>query len=185
MIYFNSNNKLIIENCAFHSLQDTFLCKGSVYVHNSLIAGHCDFIWGYPKACLFEDCEIRAEAAGYIVQARVQNASDKGFVFLNCRLTAASGVKDGSMYLARSAGQSNAYDNVTFVNCTMSPVIAAAGWYGNPAPNPATPTATSGWKEYGSKNASGAALSGHSSNGKYLSADEAAAFSSKSAVLGW
>ena len=44
VIYFNSNNKLIIENCALHSLQDTFLCKGSVYVHNSLIAGHCDFI---------------------------------------------------------------------------------------------------------------------------------------------
>lgn len=185
VIYFNSNNKLVIENCALHSLQDTFLCKGSVYVHNSLIAGHCDFIWGYPNACLFEDCEIRAEAAGYIVQARVQNASDKGFVFLNCRLTAASGVKDGSMYLARSAGQSNVYDNVTFVNCTMSPVIAAAGWYGNPAPNPATPTATSGWKEYGSKNASGAALNAHSSHGRYLTADEAAPFSTKSSVLGW
>ena len=185
VIYFNSGNKMTIENCALHSLQDTFLCKGSVWVHNSLIEGHCDFIWGYPKACLFEDCEIRAAAAGYIVQARVQNASDKGFVFLNCRLTAASGVKDGAMYLARSAGQSEVYDNVSFINCTMSPVIAAGGWYSNPAPNPASPTATSGWKEYGSKNASGAALTGHNSYGKYLTADEAKAFSSKEAVLGW
>lgn len=185
VIYFNSGYKMTIGNCALHSLQDTFLCKGSVWVHNSLIEGHCDFIWGYPKACLFEDCEIRAAAAGYIVQARVQNASDKGFVFLNCRLTAKSGVKDGSMYLARSAGQSEVYDNVTFINCYMSPVIASAGWYTNPSPNPASPTATSGWKEYGSKDASGAALTGHNSKGKYLTADEAKAFSSKESVLGW
>ena len=185
VIYFNSSYKMTIENCALHSLQDTFLCKGSVWVHNSLIEGHCDYIWGYPKACLFEDCEIRSAAAGYIVQARVQNASDKGFVFLNCRLTAKSGVQNGVMYLARSAGQSEVFDNVTFVDCTMSPVIAAGGWHTNPAPNPSSPTATSGWKEYGSKDASGATLTGHNNYGKYLTADEAKAFSSKEAVLGW
>ena len=187
VIYFNSSYKMTIENCALHSLQDTFLCKGTVYVHNSLIAGHCDFIWGYPKACLFEDCEIRAEAAGYIVQARVQNASDKGFVFLNCKLTAASGVKDGAMYLARSAGDTKLYDNVTYVNCTMSPVIAAAGWYTSPAPNPSSPTATSGWKEYGSKDVSGNALNvgARSAYGRVLSAEEAAAYSSRKAVLGY
>ena len=185
VIYFNSNNRLTVENCALHSLQDTFLCKGSVWVHNSLIEGHCDYIWGYPKACLFEDCEIRSAAAGYIVQARVQNSSDKGFVFLNCRLTAKSGVQNGVMYLARSAGQTEVFDNVTFVNCTMSPVIASGGWHTNPAPNPVSPTATSGWKEYGSKDASGAALTGHNNYGKYLTADEAKAFSSKEAVLGW
>ena len=110
-VYFNSSGKLTIEGCSLLSYQDTFLCKGVVWVHNSLIAGHCDFIWGYPKACLFEDCEIRARAAGYIVQARVQSASDKGFVFLNCRLTAEEGVKDGSMYLARSAGQADCFDS--------------------------------------------------------------------------
>ena len=187
VIYFNSNYKLTIENCALHSLQDTFLCKGTVWVHNSLIAGHCDFIWGYPKACLFEDCEIRAEAAGYIVQARVQNASDKGFVFLNCKLTAANGVGDGSMYLARSGGDASLYDNVTYVNCTMSPVISATGWYTNPSPNPSSPTATSGWREYGSKDASGKALDtgSRSRMGKVLTADEAAAYSSRKAVLGY
>lgn len=187
VIYFNSPSKLTVENCALHSLQDTFLCKGTVWVHNSLIAGHCDFIWGYPKACLFEDCEIRAEAAGYIVQSRVQNASDKGFVFLNCRLTAASGVSDGSMTLARSAGTADAYDNVTYINCTMSPVIAATGWYTNPAPNPSSPTATSGWKEYGSKDASGNALStaSRSAYGKVLTANEAVPYSSRQAVLGY
>ncbi|MCR5519068.1 MAG: hypothetical protein K6F21_01935 [Bacteroidales bacterium] len=187
VIYFNSNYKLTIENCSLISLQDTFECKGYVYVHNSLVAGGCDFIWGSPKACLFEDCEIRSDARGFIVQARVPEAADKGFVFLNCKLTAASGVKDGTMYLARSGGSSTYFDNVTYVNCTMAPVIASAGWYTSPSPNPASPTAVSGWKEYGSKGSDGKELnmSLRSRSGKVLTADEAAAFSSRKAVLGY
>ena len=188
-IYFNSGNnthRLTIENCSLLSYQDTFLCKGSVWVHNSLIAGHCDFIWGYPKACLFEDCEIRSRAAGYIVQARVKSASDKGFVFLNCKLTAEKGVKDGAMYLARSSGQSDCYDNVSYIGCTMSSVIAPAGWYSQPTPNPSTPSAVSGWKEYASVSESGTSASGsRNAFGRILTAAEAAPYLSREAVLGW
>lgn len=187
-IYFNSGNnthRLTIEDCSLISWQDTFLCKGEVWVHNSLISGHCDYIWGYPKVCLFEDCEIRSRDAGYIVQARVPQADNKGFVFLNCNLTAESGVKDDSMYLARSAGQAECFDNVVYVNCTMSSAIRKVGWLGSPAPNPAAPTATSGWREYGSKTPSGAAVTGHNSYGKVLTASEAEPFASRAAVLGW
>ena len=174
VIYFNNDSgTLTITDCALHSLQDTFLCKGTVSVTGSLIAGHCDFIWGYPKVCIFDNCEIRAMAPGYVVQARVNSASDKGFIFRNCRFTADDGVADGVMYLARSAGQSNMYDNVTLINCTLGPVIAAAGWYTNPAPNPSVPTATSGWKEYGSKTPGGAAVTGHNAYGKVLTEEEA------------
>ena len=187
-IYFNSGNnthRLTIENCALLSWQDTFLTKGRVWVHKTLIAGHCDYIWGYPDACLFEECEIRSRAAGYIVQARVPSASSKGFVFLNCTLTAESGVKDGSMYLARSGGDASVFDNVVYVNCTLGPVIAAAGWETSKAPNPSTPTATSGWREYGSVDLSGKAVTGHNANGKVLTAEEAEPYSSRKAVLGW
>lgn len=177
VIYFNNDNgTLSIDDCALHSLQDTFLCKGDVMVTNTLIAGHCDFIWGYPKVCVFDNCEIRAMAAGYVVQARVNSATDKGFIFRNCRFTADSGVADGSMYLARSGGDSSKYDNVTLINCTLGPVIAAAGWYTNPAPNPSVPTATSGWKEYGSVTPGGAPVTGHNNYGKILTAEEAEAF---------
>lgn len=187
VLYFNSGSnahKLTLENCALHSLQDTFLTKGQVWVHNSLIAGNVDFIWGYPKACLFEDCEIRCEkySKGFILQARVPGVSDKGFVFLNCRITAGEGAADGTMYLARSGGSTDYYDNVTFVNCQMSPVIAPVGWYSDPTPNPATPTATSGWKEYGT---TGVSTASRNSLGRILTAEEAAAYSSKEAVLGW
>ena len=184
-IYFNSPHRLTVENCSLISWQDTFLCKGKVWVHKSLIAGHVDYIWGYPEACLFEDCEIRSRAGGYLIQARVPKATDKGFVFLNCKLTAESGVKDGSMYLARSGGSTEYFDNVVFVNCTMGSVIAAAGWHTSPAPNPSTPTATSGWREYGSVDASGKAVTGHNASGKVLTATEAEPYSSRQAVLGW
>ena len=182
-IYFNGDGKrLTIENCALISWQDTFLCKGEVYVHNSLIAGHVDFIWGYPKACLFESCEIRSRAGGYIIQARVPSAANKGFVFLNCNLTAESGVAAGSVYLARSAGQDDCIDNVTYVNCSMTSAIATQGWYTNPAPNPSAPTATSGWKEYGT---TGVSTAQRNAYGKILTDSEAEAYSSKAAVLGW
>lgn len=186
-IYFNGDSKkLTIGNCSLISWQDTFLCKGYVYVHDSLIAGHCDYIWGYPRACLFENCEIRSRAAGYIVQARVPGANDKGFVFLNCTLTAESGVADGSMYLARSGGETSVYDNVTFISCTMGPVIAPAGWHTGKTPTPSTPTATSGWKEYASVKPDGSsATSGRNSYGRILTASEAEPYSSRAAVLGW
>ncbi len=187
-LYFNSgdnSHRMTVENCSLVSWQDTFLCKGKVWVHNSLIAGHVDFIWGYPDACLFEDCEIRSRAGGYIVQARVPSVANKGFVFLNCRLTAESGVKDGSMYLARSGGSTEYFDNVVFVNCTMGPVIAAAGWHTSPAPNPSTPAASSGWREYGSVDPSGKAVTGHNASGKLLTSAEAEPYSSRAAVLGW
>ena len=65
--------------------------------------------------------------------------------------------------------------------------VAAAGWHTSPAPNPGTATATDGWKEYGSKDASGNVLSltGRTSCARILTAAEAEPFSSKQAVLGW
>lgn len=179
-IYFNGDNKkLTIESCNLISWQDTFLCKGEVWVHKSLIAGHVDFIWGYPKACLFEDCEIRSRAGGYIVQARCP-AGSKGFVFLNCSITAEDGVSNGSVWLARSGGDTSVYDNVTYVNCSMTAAIAPAGWHTGKTPTPATPTATSGWKEYGT---TGVSTASRNSYGKILTAAEAEAYASKEAVL--
>lgn len=191
-IYFNSAHRMTIKNCALISWQDTFLTKGKVWVYRTLIAGHVDYIWGYPEACLFEECEIRSRAGGYIVQARIQSASNPGFVFLNCNLTAESGVASGSMYLARSGGDTSVYDNVVFVNCTMGPVIAPAGWFGPSVnsgakkPTPEAPTASSGWREYGSVKPDGTSASGsRNAYGLVLTASEAAPYSSKAAVLGW
>ena len=67
-----------------------------------------------------------------------------------------------------------------------SDAIAPAGWYSSPAPNPSKPTATAGWKEYGSVGTGGSPATGsRNALGRILNADEAAAFSSRAAVLGW
>ena len=113
------------------------------------------------------------------------NESDKGFVFLNCNLTGDSGYKEGSMYLARSGGDSGVYDNVVFVNCTLTQVIASAGWYTTPAPHPSVPSATSGWREYGSVDPSGKAITSHNACGKVLTDSEVTGYTSKKAILNW
>ena len=161
VIYNNSDGdyNMAFVNCSLFSLQDTFCTKGYVWMKDCLVEGDCDFIWGYPRICLFEDCEIRAAGKGYIVQSRCQEQSYKGFVFLGCTLTKTTSVSDGTMYLARSGGDPKCYDNVTYINCKMSAAIPAVGWYGSPAPTPSKANATSGWKEYGSKDLSGSALS--------------------------
>ena len=161
VIYNNDNGgkyNIAFINCSLHSLQDTFCSKGYCWMYNCLVEGDCDFVWGYPKTCLFENCEIRAAGDGYIVQSRCQEAGSKGFVFLNCNITKTSSTADGTMYLARSGGAKEYYDNVAYINCRMSGVIPAGGWYSNPMPNPAKATAASGWKEYGSMDMNGAAL---------------------------
>lgn len=166
VIYNNSDGDYTLSfvNCSLISLQDTFNSKGYGWMKDCLIEGDCDFIWGSPRTWLFEDCEIRAAGDGYIVQARCQDKKYKGFVFLNCSLTKTSGTADGTMYLARSSGADEYYDNVAYINCRMSPVINAKGWYASPTPNPANADASSGWKEYGSKDLSGKSLSLNSRN---------------------
>lgn len=176
-IYFNcENGRLIAKNCIFTSEQDTIEMKGWCLFRDCLVRGDVDFIWGYPDAALFESCEIRScanENGGYIVQARC-GRNDKGIVFLKCRLTAESEVGDGTIYLARSGGNSTDYDNVTYANCNMGSHIAKTGWFSSPAPNPSTATAENGWKEYRSMNISDVPmdLSARYSGMKELSQEE-------------
>ena len=199
-IYFNSSYRLIAKNSSFISEQDTLLLKGYTWFYNTLVAGNVDFIWGYSVASLFEDSEIRSlgdskgSSDGYILQARTENSTDPGFVFLNSRLTRGAGptgnvIADGTSYLARSGGKAENYDNVTFVNCQMDAHIADIGWAGEgvnsqPAPNPAVANAQSGWKEFGSTDLNGNPLDLSARRSGYvLSSGEAAAYLDRASVF--
>ncbi len=188
VIYFNNDaGRLIATNSNFFSEQDTLQLKGYNWFYNSLVAGNVDFIWGASHVALFENSEIRsvgdttnASSGGYVLQARVASASDKGFVFLNSKLTHGAGpgplagdVPNGATYLARSGGSATYFDNIVFVNTRMDSHVAARGWAGagvnsQPAPNPATATATSGWREYGSMDLNGNPLDVSSRQDGYL-----------------
>lgn len=175
-IYFNSpSGRLVAKNANFISEQDTLLLKGWTWFYKSLVAGNVDFIWGYSKASLFEQSEIRSLGrsssnanGGYVLQARVESATDKGFVFLNSSLTSGAGPTneapiDGTHYLARSPGGTTTFDNIVFINTKMGKHINGIGWAGSginaqPASNPGTGTATTGWREYGSMDSNGTTL---------------------------
>jgi len=135
----------------------------------------------------------------FIVQARTVSATDKGFVFLNSRLThgpgpgpAAGDVPTGSRaatYLARSPGTSTTNDNVAYINCQMDTHIIPRGWAfntaGQPTPNPAVATAASGWREFGTKTLAGAAVNLATRIGGHLltASEVAAGFSSRAQIF--
>jgi pectin methylesterase-like acyl-CoA thioesterase len=175
-LYFNSENgRLIATNASFISEQDTIQVKGYSWFYRTLIAGNVDFIWGYNRAALFEQSEIRSlgdsassDSGGYVVQARTVAAGDPGFVFLDSRLTHAPGpagndVPMAATYLARSPGTASTWDNVSYINCRMDRHVAPIGWagagiLGQPAPHPSAAGATSGCSEYGSMDLAGTPL---------------------------
>lgn len=187
-IYFNTSTtaaagRLVARQMNFISQQDTLQLKGYNWIYQSLVEGNVDFIWGGAMASLFEESEIRSVAdmasssPGFILQARA-TAGDKGFVFLNSRLTAGPGVAQA--YLARSGGTaSTAYvDNIAFVNTRIGPHILPVGWCvgtgssktgqgtgscsSNPPPWAGTADGgvsdTAGWREFGSMDLDGAPL---------------------------
>jgi hypothetical protein len=118
----------------------------------------------------------------------VPEADDKGFVFLNSKLTHGPGpgplhgdVPNGATYLARSPGGTSSWDNIAFIHCRMDRHVAAVGWAGlgvngQPAPNPAVPNAASGWREYGTTDLAGTPVDlAARAGGFQLSADDVAA----------
>lgn len=166
-IYFNSTGRLVAKNANFISEQDTLQLKGYSWFYRTLVAGNVDFIWGNNNVSLFEESEIRslgdssnANNGGYVVQARTLSAADKGFVFLNSDLTQGAGptgntIPAGATYLARTGG-TGVWDNVAFINSRMGTHINTAGWYGT---SNVTNSATVGWREFATMDASGNTVS--------------------------
>ncbi len=193
-IYYNSatlnGSRLAATQMTFLSAQDTLQLKGWAWFYQSLIAGDVDFIWGSPYAALFEQSELHTVAdpvtptsGGYVFQSRAAYGFP-GFVVLDGTLTADAAVPAGATYLARSGGLTSptycttAYsgsgsfgnanlgcDDVAYIGTRMGAHVATAGWYTNPTPNPASPTASAGWRETGSLDASGNTLSTAGRNG--------------------
>jgi len=187
-LYFNTTTtaaaaRLVAREMNFLGEQDTLQLKGYSWIYRSLVAGNVDFIWGNVMSSVFEECEIRSvidpasSQPGYILQARA-TAGDVGFVFLNSTLTAGSGVT--SAYLARSGSTTSSVyaDNIAFINTNMGTHILPVGWcvgtgisktgtgQGSCGTNPPPWAGTSnggatdaaGWREWGSKDLSGATL---------------------------
>ena len=93
-----------------------------------LVEGTVDFIFGCGQA-LFENCEIRSlpdvRGSGYAAAPAHALEQTEGFTFRACRFTAAPGVADGSIWLARPWRD---YGLCLFQDCTYGPHIAPLGF---------------------------------------------------------
>ena len=87
------------------------------------VEGTTDFIFG-SAAALFRNCEIRSKADSYITAASTCKGQPVGFVFRNCRLTAAEGVT--RCWLGRPWRD---YAQTVFVDCHLGPHIVPEGWH--------------------------------------------------------
>lgn len=185
---FNSEGRFIASHVDFFSEQDTIQVKGYAWFYRTLVAGNVDFIWGYNRAALFEESEIRSvgdsanpSSGGYLVQARTVAEGDPGFVFLNSRLThgpgpAGNDVPLGATYLARP-GIVTAWDNVRYINCKIGPHISSKGWFEKPRGG-------KGWEEGGSTDLAGQPLDlSQRVAGRVLGPADAARYDSRAKVF--
>jgi len=123
---------IFFNRCRIYGHQDTIYtyarygeygetCRS--YYLDCLIEGTTDFIFG-PGRCLFENCEIRSLRNSYITAASTFEGEDYGYVFRNCRLTAAPGTD--KVYLGRPWRD---YARVVYINCEMGSHIRPEGWH--------------------------------------------------------
>ena len=113
-------------NCRILGNQDTVYLAGENsrdYLKNCFIDGTTDFIFGEATA-VFEDCTIESKNNSYITAASTPKGVSYGFVFKNCKLTAANGVNQ--VFLGRPWRD---YAKTVFIQCWMGKQIRPKGWY--------------------------------------------------------
>ncbi len=120
------SDRAVFRNCRFLANQDTLYANsGRQYYYKCFVRGDVDFIFGN-AAAVFDQCEIQSSGKGYLTaQSRTSDDQKTGYVLVNCKLTAAEGVADGSVYLGRPW---RPYARVVYLQCEMGPQINPAGW---------------------------------------------------------
>ncbi len=162
-------DRLTFIRCRFLGNQDTVytgVAGTRLYFKDCYIEGTTDFIFG-PSTALFEGCVIHSKRNSYITAASTPPGVEVGYVFLNCRLTAAPGVD--KVYLGRPW---RPYAATVFVGCEMKIHICPAGWdnWRN-----ADNERTARYAEYGNRGP-GADTSGRVDWASMLTKDEAAKY---------
>jgi len=118
-------DRCVFLNCRFLGNQDTLYTAGQStrqFFSRCYIEGTTDFIFGAATA-FFEKCILHSKADSYITAASTPKDKPYGYVFLQCRLTAAEGVK--RVYLGRPWRD---YAQTVFLQCEMGAHITPEGW---------------------------------------------------------
>ena len=115
-------DRLVFRRCRFLGWQDTILVnRGRHYFEDCYIEGHVDFIFGAATA-YFARCHIHCLKDGYITAASTPEGTAHGYVFADCRITGAPGVKT---WLGRPWRN---FARTVFLRSAMSEVVRPGGW---------------------------------------------------------
>lgn len=123
---FVAGDRVIFRNCRFLGNQDTLYNFGKhcrQYFENCYIEGTVDFIFGSSTA-VFNRCIVHSLSKGYLTAPSTPQDEAYGYVFIDCRLTAADGVE--KVYLARPW---RPYAKSVFIHCEMGGHILPVGWH--------------------------------------------------------
>ena len=118
-------DRLIVRNCRILGNQDTLYTakeESREYYENCYIEGTTDFIFG-EATCVFQSCTIKALADSYITASAQRQNQKFGYVFFDCKLIAAPGVK--RVYLGRPW---RSYARTVFIRTEMGDHIIPEGW---------------------------------------------------------
>uniref|UniRef100_F4C1S8 Pectinesterase n=1 Tax=Sphingobacterium sp. (strain 21) TaxID=743722 RepID=F4C1S8_SPHS2 len=126
-----TGNRVAFKNCRFLGFQDTLYTKGPQddkskeslqYFENCYIEGTVDFVFGAATA-LFMECELHSKGDGYVTAASTPQDKFYGYVFINCKLTAANAA------ISAALGRPwRPYSKVVYINCDMGEHIRPEGW---------------------------------------------------------
>jgi pectinesterase len=120
-----AGDRCVFRNCRILGNQDTLFTDGlnsRQFFDNCYIEGTTDFIFG-GATVLFSKCTIQSKSNSYVTAASTPQGKLYGYVFLDCRLTAADGVQ--KVYLGRPWRD---YARVVFIKCELGVQIQPAGW---------------------------------------------------------
>lgn len=119
-------DRLMFINCCLLGNQDTVYTGNPgtrLLFKDCRIEGTTDFIFG-PSTAWFENCTIHSRRNSYVTAASTPKDVKYGYVFNNCRLTAAPGVD--KVYLGRPWRD---YAYTLFMNCELGSHIRPEGWH--------------------------------------------------------
>ena len=122
---FIEGDRAYFKNCRFLGNQDTLYNYGKEsrqYFENCYIEGTVDFIFGWATV-LFKDCIIHSVGDGYVTAPATDKGKKYGYVFMDCKLTAADGVH--KVYLSRPW---RPYAKAVFIRCDLGNHIMPEGW---------------------------------------------------------
>jgi len=160
-------DRVIFRHCRFLGWQDTILVnRGRQYFSDCYIEGHVDFIFGAATS-YFDHCHIHCLKDGYVTAASTPEGQPYGFVFADCQLTGADGVKT---YLGRPWRN---FAKTVFLRTAMSAVVRREGWHNWDKPAAEKTT----WYGEFASTGPGAGSTARVPWAKVLNAEEAAAFS--------